>query len=351
MGARLVAPLVCLALIATLSSCSDDSKPTSPSIGPTIADSLAVAAADSLGASEYGKMVAWFAERGIALPAKPPAKAEAPLAAVAKPAATDTRLLGDATGNGEVNYWDMWPLWHYLTGFRWMTQQFDFDMLDIDQDGDTDWDDLSYLGKYLYVSGAPNPYRIGEPLGPDPSTSYNIDLVFVEGHGFSASQMALFEEAAERWESIITEDVTDLFTRFNSTTVSWWNEYGSEYWGQIVVNETVDDLRVYVNTADLGEYAGRGGPFWFRTSNWLPVLGGIIVDENELTASNERDGFIMEIMLHELGHTLGFGTGVGKKVPAWEPLQGRPRGGHLLQGVARTVFFQPCGTREELQRT
>ncbi len=288
--------LVVLLVSLTLFACQKGSAPVAPetatSIGPD--------------AASHQEMAAWFAERGITLPSEPPAKA------VAKPAANDQKILGDATGDGEVDYWDISPLWLVLSGAVWPYGGVDWDLLDIDRDGDRDWDDLQYLGEYIFSSSfsPPNPYRIGESLGLDPATSYNIDLVFVKGHGFSASQMALFEEAAERWEAIITGDVRDMKLSFDSSDdISWWEGSSREtYFGRIVINDTVDDLRVYVNTADLGEYAGRGGPFWLRTSNWLPILGGIVVDENELTASNERDGFIMEIMLHELGHTLGFGA-------------------------------------------
>ena len=80
MGARLVAPLVCLGLIACLSSCSDDSKPTAPSTEVPIAPD----------AAGYREMVAWFAERGIVLPEEVPA-VEAEAAAKRGEGRQDTR--------------------------------------------------------------------------------------------------------------------------------------------------------------------------------------------------------------------------------------------------------------------
>ena len=294
---RLAALLVCLSLITTLSSCSDDSKPTAPSTAPAAPD-----------ASEHQAMAAWFAEQGIVLTAVAPA-AEA----AAKAAANDDSILGDATGNGEVTYWDLWLLWQYLANsafLSFLTGYYDFDMLDIDRDGDYDWDDLKYLGEYLYVSKTPNPYRIGEPLY-DPSTSYDIELVFVEGHGFSASQMELFEQAARRWESIITEDVRHAtFVRdpWNSSEDAgldgWW---GEDIFGPIIINDTVDDLRVFVSTAEGGDgSSGGASTLWYRKENSLPIAGVVVIYEEALTASYQRNGGLMSVMLHELGHTLGF---------------------------------------------
>ena len=82
-------------------------------------------------------------------------------------------------------------------------------MLDIDRDGDNDWDDLTVLGSTSTLLLTPaNPTASARPCTTRPDEiAYNIDLVFVEGHGFSASQMDLFEQAAERWEAIITGDV------------------------------------------------------------------------------------------------------------------------------------------------
>ena len=307
MGARLVAPLVCLGLIACLSSCSDDSKPTAPSTEVPIAPD----------AAGYREMVAWFAERGIVLPEEVPA-VEA--VAAAKPAARDDRILGDATGEGEVDGADLTLLWVYLTAFPFLTQHYDFDMLDIDRDGDNDWDDLYILGKHLYATPTPeNTYRIGEPLTRPDEIAYNIDLVFVEGHGFSASQMALFEQAAERWEAIITDDLRDIdFTRNpwdSSKEDDWAGWWGEDLFGPIIVDDVVDDLRVFVASGDLDGSWGTGSAFWLRggiTNPDLPFLGLAAISNEVLASRYERNGVLLSVMLHELGHTLGF----GKKV--WE---------------------------------
>ena len=294
---RLVAPLICICLFA----CQNDPGP----VAPTQPD---------IDVSGHGAMVAWFAERGITLPAEPPVRPEPPAQPPAGKAAQDTeKILGDANGNGEANYWDLFLLWQYLSlPFDFLPEHFDFDMLDIDRDGDYDWDDLKYLGEYIYVDGAPNPHRIGEPLTPPiDNTAYNIDLVFVPGHGFSASQMALFEQAAERWESIITDDVSNLdFTTrpVDSRDWDWWDE---DVWGRLITDDVVDDLRVLVTTEEQNdEFWGRAGAFWRRGSNGtnpdLPFMGRILISEEVLTSRYERNGVLRAVLIHELGHTIGF---------------------------------------------
>ncbi len=152
------------ALIAVVMALAQCSKPTSPP-GPLP------------GAAEYQALGAWLAGQGIPAPAGGPPAGEA-----AGKAASGHRLLGDATGDGAVTFWDLWPLWQYLTGHTYMVEHYDFDLLDIDRDGDNDWDDLKHLGRFLYAAESGNPWKIGEPLAPpllaalSPSPS-ELDLV------------------------------------------------------------------------------------------------------------------------------------------------------------------------------
>ncbi len=334
---RLLALLVCIGLFA----CQKAPAPVAPveSVAPGIAWDPVT----------HQEMVTWFAGRGITLPSEPPAKA------VAKPAANDQKILGDATGDGEVDYWDISPLWLVLSGAVWPYGGVDWDLLDIDRDGDRDWNDLQYLGEHIFSSSLspPNPYRIGEPLGGDPATSYNIDLVFVDGHGFSASQMALFEEAAERWEAIITDDVRNstYFIRnpWDSSEEDWW---GKDAFGPVVVDDEVDDLRVFVASSTPDDFWGRARGVWHRGDNRLPLVAMVAISEAVLASRHERNGVLRSVMLHELGHALGFngGRGVGRQVSALEFLQGEPRSRHLLFWMAHTDDLQPRVARTVLQR-
>lgn len=146
-----------LAVIAGLSGCAD------PPPSPT---------APLPDAQDYARLAAWFSERGVVLPARLPAPEPA---AKATDEDDEVRLLGDANRNGSLNFWDMWPLWHYLTGFAYLAEYYDFDLLDIDRDGDNDWDDLKYLGEFLFGGTGENPWGIGLPLGPPIRASLSPD--------------------------------------------------------------------------------------------------------------------------------------------------------------------------------
>ncbi len=148
-----------IALLAVLlAACSDEPRraPSSP-IEPAHSD--------------YAALVNWFAERGITLPDAPPS----PDGPAAK-AAQDGRLLGDASGNGSVSFYDLWVLFQYLSGEVYFAQHFDMDALDIDRDGDNDWIDLALLGDFLFGSGE-NPHGIGQAMEarlPDPALGHGV---------------------------------------------------------------------------------------------------------------------------------------------------------------------------------
>ena len=103
-----------------------------------------------------------------------PAAVELP---ASKPASAVLR--GDFDGSGRVDQTDVIFL------FAWLAAQVEFpntqmEAGDIDDDGDTDWQDLALLGAYAYADPRPrtNPHGIGDPLAeplsvrivPDPST-------------------------------------------------------------------------------------------------------------------------------------------------------------------------------------
>ena len=120
---------------------------------------------------------AWFAGRGVTLPAEIPAE---PAGKVAKVAQTTERLLGDGSSDGWVNFWDVWSLFQHLTNgytFDW----YYLDAFDIDRDGDADWIDLGLLGDYLYRDPPPpNTYGIGLPIAPAVTASLDPDPLTVD---------------------------------------------------------------------------------------------------------------------------------------------------------------------------
>lgn len=266
-------------------------------------------------------MQAWFAQSGILLPTNPPASEPS------GKAASDDRLLGDVTQNGSITYWDLLRLFQHLIG-RDMPKKYDFALADIDRDGDTDWDDLKYLGRFLYVEGSGNPWGIGHPYSLF-DNSFDIELVFVDSAAFTEHQKRLIRKAADRWESVITEDLDDV--DFQQRPFDWHRD--GPGWGYfqdpIAVTDVVDDLRIFVGRLSEDDWAGgRAGSFaGVERPNGISPLaqmffGHIVLFQAEdiyqwrLRNPNARilvdwtsEDVLVWLAMHEIGHCLGIGTG------------------------------------------
>lgn len=141
---------------------------------------------------------------------------------------------------------------------------------------------------------------------------FNIDLIFVPGHRLTESQVELFKKVARWWESVILEGIEDM----DYSQIPWDSDkdfdWGKARGSRVVIDGKVDDLLILVTTRPTfaGEYGGGalGGPIEWRASNGLPILSQIIVWESTLTPENEANGVLERMILHEMAHTLGFGT-------------------------------------------
>ena len=130
---------------------------------------------------------------------------------------------------------------------------------------------------------------------------FNIELVYVGQSLLRPRHKRLFREAADRWEELIVGDLVDI--DFSLNPYAKWN---GDLERQITVQDTVDDLRIFVGVKNLAEgVAGQGGPFWIRLSDRLPILATIAIDRDELQQSDDR---FYALALHEMTHCLGFGT-------------------------------------------
>ena len=170
------------------------------------------------------------------------------------------------------------------------------------------------------VGGAPSPFR--------------IEIVFLESassDGFNASQEELFHRAAVRWMSIIDGDIPD--SDFSDNPVDEWDD---DLEKRIRVNDYVDDLRIFVGIGDIDGAKGtlgRGGTLIARRNRQSGALvtkiGTIAIDAADLEWMS--DTFLLEVVLHEMGHVLGFGT-------FWKTL-------NLVSGVSDRYFTGPLAIR------
>ncbi|MYH08846.1 MAG: hypothetical protein F4143_01525 [Gemmatimonadales bacterium] len=133
-----------------------------------------------------------------------------------------------------------------------------------------------------------------------PATSFEIELVFATS--MTRAQETAFQRAAERWMAILAP--TDLpDARMNRTLGCG----GDPRFERHV--ETIDDLMIVVAVVEIDGplgTLGRAGPCWVRTATSLPLYGRISMDAADFDQLQARD--LEEVIVHEMGHVLGFGT-------------------------------------------
>ena len=125
---------------------------------------------------------------------------------------------------------------------------------------------------------------------PVPGSGFQITVTFPDS-SLTTAQQAVFQQAAARWQQIITGDLLDV------TDPST---------GQII-----DDLWIVATAPAIdgaGGILGQAGPTAFRTgAKGLPYKGTMEFDSADLVAM-QSDGTFNKVIQHEMGHVLGFGT-------------------------------------------
>jgi hypothetical protein len=135
---------------------------------------------------------------------------------------------------------------------------------------------------------------------PPVASGYNINIAYIAAP--TAAQHQAVIDAVTRWQEVITGDISDFVNfSFQATGCS-----------PAFVNETIDDVLIQVDfrTIDgVGNILGQAGPCLIRLAdqNSLTGVGLLRLDADDL-ANMVTDGTIGDVVLHEIGHVLGFGT-------------------------------------------
>lgn len=205
------------------------------------------------------------------------------------------------------------------------------------------------------VGSTPGSYTLTAASGDNPSlvqtfaaTAMPVSSAFdikVEYIGAASPAMqAAVEAAVARWRAIITSELADA-TLTRPAAECFDN--------QPEINETVDDILIYVETDGIdgvGGVLGAAGPCLIRSASRLPSMGYMHLDAADV-AHLADNGQLQDVVLHELGHVLGIGTLWQDRGFVVEPGSSNPRyngaagvqGYHDLGGLAATVPVENTG--------
>ena len=113
-------------------------------------------------------------------------------------------------------------------------------------------------------------------LPPPPDTTFDIELVY--NSGVSENDQALVQAAANRWEKIITGELSDV--------------------------GDIDDVKVTVKMGNVqGDAAAGAQVLTHREGTNLPLTSEIVLQTGRTASANT--------ILHEMGHALGIGIWSG----------------------------------------
>jgi hypothetical protein len=131
------------------------------------------------------------------------------------------------------------------------------------------------------------------------TAAFDIDLRNLST--LTSPQQAAFNSAATRWELLIFGDLAPISLNAPAATCGA---------NAPAVNETIDDLVIFVTVEPIdgvGGTLGAAGPCYIRSAGKLPILGRMRFDTDDLSQL-EMSGRLGDVILHEMGHVLGFGT-------------------------------------------
>jgi len=129
--------------------------------------------------------------------------------------------------------------------------------------------------------------------------TYNIEIRPLTT--ISAARLAVFDSAAARWGRLIYGDVPDVPLNVGPGTCTSRAP---------AINETIDDIVIFAILDSIdgpGQILGQAGPCWIRSLGFQTIVGVMFFDTADVATYEGRNQFD-EIVMHEMGHVLGFGT-------------------------------------------
>lgn len=139
------------------------------------------------------------------------------------------------------------------------------------------------------------------PVNVAAGTDETFDIVLRGVDELEPAQAAAFLEAEARWESVIVRGISDLAISSRPLCLPA---------GAADLPAVVDDVVIDVAVTPIdgpGSVLGQAGPNCYNTANELPIHGDMEFDSADV-ANLIAEGAFDEVIVHEMGHVLGFGT-------------------------------------------
>ena len=148
-----------------------------------------------------------------------------------------------------------------------------------------DWT-LEVVDSQPRPKGALTQWSLALELDGDQRSAFQIDLRL--GSGLSSAQQQAFNAAAARWAEIIVGSLPPV-------------RIGEE----VIESVQIDAEGRFIDGP--GQVLGEAGPTELRPGSLLPARGIMAFDSADLDQL-EADNSLTDVILHEMGHVLGFGT-------------------------------------------
>jgi len=159
---------------------------------------------------------------------------------------------------------------------------------------------------------------------------FAIELQFLTN--VTPAQRAAFDTARQRWESLIVADVPNVAALTAAA--------GSCGDNSPKIQRPVDDILILVTLKRIdgvGGILGGSAPCFVRSTSHLPILGLMQFDTDDLDLL-ASGGLLTQVITHEMGHVLGFGTIWSALGLLAEPSLSGGADPHFTGARARTAF-------------
>ncbi|UCG89160.1 MAG: hypothetical protein JSW71_11725, partial [Gemmatimonadota bacterium] len=171
---------------------------------------------------------------------------------------------------------------------------------DVNGDGATNIIDAQQIARFSVGLPTPGAPSIGSVMsGGCLPLEYDIEFRYITP--IEPGETTPFNRAATRWQHLLVGDVPDIDVVLEA------DGCGA---GSPEVDETIDDLVIFVRLQAIdgvGGVLGAAGPCVVRPSSHLPALGIMFFDTADLDYL-QASGLLQTVIVHEMGHVLGFGT-------------------------------------------